>query len=783
MKNDQRHWIAILFGIGMLAVLIWFTFEYPMLQNLHLSSLSFLFLIIFTMTFGVPLGGGLVSLLPMTLVASYLAIGGVTTSWFVFLGALVHGLIRSVWGNRLGQPPEATMIGKLSQTLNNAVIQSLSIFIAGRFFENLGGTTQLNNIQFSDVSPLLGLSVSYISINYLLVALYLRLQGAAKLVVYVTSLRRILLFETLPLLFSPLVALIYNRLGGLLFFYLSLAIVSFSLVTHSLAHARERLERRVKEISSLQTVSEALSASLDIKTILSTIHSQLNTVMPVTNFYVALWNSDTEEISFPYVYDHGKLQEWRPRSPGNGLLEHVIRTQKPLLITNGNISLFKNMGINVSRPLPLSYLGVPMIAGTNLIGVITVQSFIAPKVYDKAHEEFLSTISSQAAVAIQNARLYQRTDQALTSRVQELDSILRTVGEGIVFVNLQKDVLMANRAMTELINVPQSELIQVKLDQPLKDRKESFLTLVGYNHLDFDHDCQVITQGEHQWVKRALDTSGFPQQHLACILSPVQNQLGDNTGWLLVFRNLTEEHELARLQDEMMHMLVHDLRSPLSTLQGSLGVIEDSISTGNMEGIKQLLTLAKHGSERMLALVNQLLDISQFEGGKMPLQLKLVEVETLLSDAISAFGVMAARSGVNVDLSIEPDLPALSLDPVLIGRLLSNLLDNAYKFTPDGGKIRLWARREMVRGTSSVLIGVTDNGPGISLPDQSRIFNKFQQVNTQAGRKRGSGLGLYYCRMAVEAHGGRVWVESTPGRGSTFVISLPLRNLENHRST
>jgi signal transduction histidine kinase len=122
---------------------------------------------------------------------------------------------------------------------------------------------------------------------------------------------------------------------------------------------------------------------------------------------------------------------------------------------------------------------------------------------------------------------------------------------------------------------------------------------------------------------------------------------------------------------------------------------------------------------------------------------------------------------------VDPEIPPVTVDAEYIERVLNNLIDNAYKFTPDGGSIRIWARRANQANSSGVLIGISDTGPGIPEKEQNRLFRKFQQVVSSSGRRTGTGLGLVYCKLAIEAHGGRIWVESEPGKGSTFLVNLP----------
>jgi signal transduction histidine kinase len=176
----------------------------------------------------------------------------------------------------------------------------------------------------------------------------------------------------------------------------------------------------------------------------------------------------------------------------------------------------------------------------------------------------------------------------------------------------------------------------------------------------------------------------------------------------------------------------------------------------------------------MLAMVNELLEISKLESGELRLHPELVEMRTLLEDTAARHAVLAAQCKIALEIAIAPDLPAVYVDVSLFTRVLNNLLDNALKFTPDRGHIRLWATLDPAPSAHRILVGVSDTGPGIPLEAHSQIFEKFQQIESARGRRVGTGLGLPFCKLVVEAHAGRIWVESEPTKGSTFLMTLPL---------
>ena len=152
---------------------------------------------------------------------------------------------------------------------------------------------------------------------------------------------------------------------------------------------------------------------------------------------------------------------------------------------------------------------------------------------------------------------------------------------------------------------------------------------------------------------------------------------------------------------------------------------------------------------------------------------RLAEVSVLRHNAVQ-IAPAASRAGINIDLFIEEELPSVYVDLDYMERVLNNLLDNAVKFTPDGGVIEVWSRMDFDNITNSLLIGVRDSGPGISEEVQPHLFTKYQQSDSVKGRRAGSGLGLHFCKLAIDAHGGEIWVESIQDKGSTFIVRLPM---------
>jgi PAS domain S-box-containing protein len=774
MKAQHRHAIAVIASLITLIALVWLTWVSPPGPPDLLQWVLYTTLLTFATTFGVPLGEGTVSLQPMMAAAAYLVMGTVPAGWSAVVAATLFGFIRSRWARELSLRQELEPGSILGLTAANVSMHTASVLVGGAVYRLTGGTVPLREVDGRSLISLVALGMAYLTTNYAMAGAFLALRGRSSLRRYRAMLPNMLMLDGGPMAFAPLVAVVHTRLGLGMFCLLGLGIVVSSLAARGLAMAQRRLERRVQELDILHTVGQALSASLDLDTVLSSIHSQVSELIPGDNFYVALYDPETAEVSFPLAIEEGQRMSWRSRSMGNGLTEYVLRTRAPLLIPRDVAQKASELGIDEVGRKALSWLGVPIMAGDEPLGVIAVQSYTSPGVYDRSHQELLTTLAGHAGAALQNAHLYAQTDEALARRVQELNSILQTVSEGIMLLDPQGQVIAVNRALAELLLLPQAELTTSLLEDRIGEQKASLISMIGYSPEDLRADLEALTRGKEHFKREEITVAGPPKRDVERTLTPVRDREGTITGWLLTFRDLTEERQLALLREELTHMLIHDLRSPLAVIRGSLDTMLLHLSEGQTDVLDHLAQLAGRGADRMLDMIDNLLDISRLESGMMPLYPDDVAAGHLLTDVASRFSPLATSVGIRLVTEVAPDLPTLHIDYELVVRLLGNLVDNALKFTPRGGTVRLSAQRAPDSAGPMVLISVTDTGRGIPEGSLHYIFQKFRQIAPAPGRHTGSGLGLPFCKLVAEAHGGWIEVHSEVDRGTTFVVALPV---------
>lgn len=246
-------------------------------------------------------------------------------------------------------------------------------------------------------------------------------------------------------------------------------------------------------------------------------------------------------------------------------------------------------------------------------------------------------------------------------------------------------------------------------------------------------------------------------------------------GRLYIFEDISNRREIERLKDEFVSIVSHELRTPLTSIRGSLGLVANGVLHTQPEKAQRMLSIAVNNTDRLIRLINDILDIERIESGKVQLTKQICNVSTLMTQSADVMRTMAEKSSIN--LSVTPISADLCADPDRIIQTLTNLLSNAIKFSEPGSTVHLTAEVENRPNnlTPYLLLKVKDQGRGIPPDKLESIFERFQQVDASDARKKGgTGLGLAICRSIVQHHDGQIWVESTLDKGSTFYVALPL---------
>ncbi len=250
-------------------------------------------------------------------------------------------------------------------------------------------------------------------------------------------------------------------------------------------------------------------------------------------------------------------------------------------------------------------------------------------------------------------------------------------------------------------------------------------------------------------------------------LVPVKDSQGKVSGLVLSLIETTERKKTDQLKDEFIGMVSHELKTPLTVV---IGALYTAMSEGVSEAEKQeLMQDALHGAHDLNDILENLLELSRSQAKRLTLQREQTDIASVARQIVD--NLRGASPLHKIILEVPPGLPAVLIDHVRVERVLHNLLHNAIKYSPEGSEVKVFARQD----SDWLVVGVNDQGAGISNEDQAKLFKRFQRLEESTARvKPGIGLGLNVCRLLVEAHGGRIWIESEPGKGSTFLFTLPV---------
>ncbi len=254
-------------------------------------------------------------------------------------------------------------------------------------------------------------------------------------------------------------------------------------------------------------------------------------------------------------------------------------------------------------------------------------------------------------------------------------------------------------------------------------------------------------------------------------VNPVIDASGFYIGRVIALRDITAEREIGDMKNEFVSTVSHELRTPLTSIKGYVDLILDGDAGEINEIQREFLGIVKENSDRLVELINEMLDISRIESGRVHLKVEPLNMADSITGAVDTFRAVLAQTGRTITLKVPDTLPVVAADRDRVGQVLINLISNALKYSPGGGDVLVEAKRE--NGFVSVL--VTDHGLGISREDQKRLFTKFYRVDTAMTREiGGTGLGLSICKSIIELLGGEIGVKSKIGQGSTFWFSLPV---------
>jgi PAS domain S-box-containing protein len=372
-------------------------------------------------------------------------------------------------------------------------------------------------------------------------------------------------------------------------------------------------------------------------------------------------------------------------------------------------------------------------------------------------------ITERKRAEVDLVRQYREADRAQS----ESRAVLDAVSEAVVLVAPDGQFVSINRRFRDLFGLTDSDVLGKRFPGLVAEVDRIFA-----DPADFRTRLDAVARDPDSSIT-ALVVQRWPlTRQLELFSTPVRGASGENLGRLYTFRDITREREVDRMKSEFVSLVSHELRTPLTSIKGYVDLmLEEAAGTGaTAEEMEEYLGIIKNNADRLMNLINDLLDISRIEAGRVELKRGRVDLHEVVRGVAAALRPQTDARSQTVFLDLEPGGLVVWGDADRIAQILTNLMSNAYKYTPDAGQITVrvraldgWAQTE-----------VSDTGIGMSPEDQSRLFERFfRSGNEQARRAGGTGLGLAITKSLVELHGGQIKVTTALGKGSTFSFTLP----------
>ena len=576
--------------------------------------------------------------------------------------------------------------------------------------------------------------------------------------------------------------------------------------------------RQLTRLSILTAISQALSVNLELEPLLETVHREVGRLFDTTNFYIALYRAGDPTWTWTYHIEHGVREAPTRHSAKAGLTGYILRSGEPLFLPVFRESRLEleQRGIFVLGEVPQSWMGVPLTVSEQVVGVMAVQSYEAEGVYHEHDLELFMAIASQIAVAIRNVRLYE-------------DSV-RKAREMEALVHIGQDVSSSLDLETVLARVVNDALLLLKCDSLaifMKEPEGDFKTVTATGRLadllratrirlgsgvlgSIAANARAEIANEASQDPRWIRIPGAAPDEEGDKLMAAPLTLGsDVIGLIAAWRNadnppfeeadltflegigrqasiaiwnarLFGESRLAQAEAEsankaksaFLASMSHELRTPLNAIILYSELLHDETTERGLGEFTADLDRIQHAGRHLLDLIDGILDLSKIEAGRMTVCLEDCNLPDLLSEIVCTIRPLVEQNHNRLKFDMDPSLQDIHSDPKKLCQIVFNLLNNASKFTRNG-TIGLAVACDP-QHSARVRFTITDTGIGMDPAQMARIFQEFAQAEETTSRNYGgTGLGLALCRKFTELLGGDIRVESAPGRGTAFIVSLP----------
>ena len=404
-------------------------------------------------------------------------------------------------------------------------------------------------------------------------------------------------------------------------------------------------------------------------------------------------------------------------------------------------------------------VALPMAIKRELIGVLYVFRGYGTR-FNANDRQILASFADQAAIAVHNAQLYERISQ----EKRRVDAILEHSADGVLILDSAHRIVVFNRALVRLTGWGAADALGRHHDEVMRWASvETDLDLAGAVAGGWP-----LPSAPPLYVEGDLRRRRGGSVSIGVTYAPLFDREGRLVNIIADVRDITRFREADEVKSTFISVVSHELKTPVALIKGYADTLLRKDACWDTDVMHESLTVILEESDRLNQLIDNLLDASRLQAGALPFELDQVALDALAERVARRFGTQTQIHEIVV--RFPSDFPVVEGDPGRLEQVLNNLVSNAIKYSPDGGTIELSGRVS----PDAVVVSVSDQGVGIPFEEQTRVFERFYRaVRERHQRTPGAGLGLYLAKAIVEAHGGRMWVESAPGEGAAFSFTIP----------
>jgi PAS domain S-box-containing protein len=533
-----------------------------------------------------------------------------------------------------------------------------------------------------------------------------------------------------------------------------------SLEVRIAARTRE-LAREKERLATLYAIGSELSASLDLNYVLERTLQLITQAVDAKYGSVMLFDHERNTLIYrARLGGQGALPsegEITPFKPGVGIAGWVFEHREPILIDDveKDERWLDTGGTAQTRSL----IGVPLMIKDEAYGVILISSKEI-KAFDASKLRLVIAAAQQVVQAIHNAQLYKSVNES-ASRNQ---AILQSIADGVIVNDPKEQVIVFNAAAEKILNTTQEAVLNRDVRR-LFDAFENGGRSSALAAMEMISTASDIKAGHA--VETTLEAEG---QVISAHVAPVITESGQSLGVVTALRDITREVEADRAKTEFVSTVSHELRTPLTSIKGYTDLLHAGAVGPINDAQERFLGIIKTNADRLTALINDLLDISRIETGRIQLNMETVDMVGVIHEVLDLLQGEIEGKGLELRLDLPEQAPTVLGDRARLVQIVTNIVSNSQKYTDEG-----WIHITLASLEGALRLDVVDSGIGISPEDMAKIFERFYRADTPVVEGRGgTGLGLSITRDLTELHGGRIWVQSELGVGSTFTVLLPI---------